>query len=109
MYVNHSLGLYSHKPPLHLYSIFGIFTSRLTMKIHVQYIMRYYFSYLKTTGFNLDGQERQPYYVVLYDIIEFNENLMICLVMVSYAWGGGGGGGGHLPPCTSPPPPPTLD
>ena len=37
MYVNHSLGLYPHKPPLHLYSIFGIFTSRLTMKIHVVY------------------------------------------------------------------------
>ena len=53
------------------------------------------------SGFNLDicswgglhiwhGQERQPYYVVLYGIIEFNENLMICLVMVSSAWGGGG-------------------
>ena len=34
------------------------------------------------------GQERQPYYVVLYDIIECNENLMICLVMVSYAGAG---------------------
>ena len=50
------------------------------------------------------GQERQPYYVVLYNIIEFNENLMICLVMVSYAWGGGATGifGGHLRPCAPP-------